>query len=115
MGADGHVATSASIWSATTGTSDEDDERRADPPVPRSPSITDNPYIQALRRQRDELFRGVEAWRSEMADSVASRLATQRSDGLATLTAAAAPTPRMRPGLSESSSLNWGSCLNTSV
>lgn len=114
---DGHAAASASIWSATTGISEEEEEQCEDGQVFRSESITDNPYIQALRRQRDELFRSVEGWRSEMADSVASRLATQRSDGLATLTTPTsfAETPRTQFVQNVSSTLAWGSCLNTGV
>merc|ERR1711862_940012 len=49
-------------------------------------SITENPYIQALRNRRVELCRNVEGWTTEVVESLASRLATQRSDALASLT-----------------------------
>jgi len=50
-------------------------------------SITENPYIKALRRRRDELLVGSEGWQAGMSDpaSLASRMATER-DGVATLT-----------------------------
>jgi len=57
---------------------DEKDEH-----LSRSDSITENPYIQALRKRRSELLKSAEGW--ENTDSLASRLATQRSDALATL------------------------------
>lgn len=47
--------------------------------------ITENPYIQCLRQRRDELFRSAEGWRTEVAESLASRLATERCDALAML------------------------------
>lgn len=50
-------------------------------------SITENPYILALRRRRDELLVGSEGWQAGMSNpaSLASRMATER-DGVATLT-----------------------------
>lgn len=48
-------------------------------------AIIENPYIQALRKRRTELLRNAEGWATDVADTLASRLATQRSDGLATL------------------------------
>jgi len=61
------------------------------PPIPEEDSmqfesITENPYIQALRKRRTELCRNAEGWASEVAESLAARLATQRSDALASLT-----------------------------
>jgi len=55
-------------------------------PLVRTESITDNPYVQALRRRRVELTKTTEGWQSGMnePDSLASQLATQR-DGIATL------------------------------
>jgi len=63
-------------------------------PSHRSSSITDNPYIQALRNRRDELLRSVEGWSTEVAESLASRLATERSDALATLVKPQQEAPR---------------------
>lgn len=50
-----------------------------------SESITDNPYIQALQKRRSELLKSSEGWTQEACDTLATRLATQRSDALATL------------------------------
>eukprot|EP00747_Dinoflagellata_sp_TGD_P209958 gnl/TRDRNA2_/TRDRNA2_83314_c0_seq1.p1 gnl/TRDRNA2_/TRDRNA2_83314_c0~~gnl/TRDRNA2_/TRDRNA2_83314_c0_seq1.p1 ORF type:complete len:360 (-),score=66.57 gnl/TRDRNA2_/TRDRNA2_83314_c0_seq1:35-1114(-) len=46
-----------------------------------------NPYIQALNAHRAELLQGVVDLQDEVVDSLPSRLATQRSDALATLKA----------------------------
>eukprot|EP00927_Polykrikos_kofoidii_P015325 TRINITY_DN16796_c0_g2_i1.p1 TRINITY_DN16796_c0_g2~~TRINITY_DN16796_c0_g2_i1.p1 ORF type:complete len:659 (+),score=118.14 TRINITY_DN16796_c0_g2_i1:50-2026(+) len=83
-------------------------------------SITENPYIQALRKRRNELYRSAEGWTTEVTESLASRLATERSDALATLLRSpgratrddedeqmrhcgATPLPRIAPG--------WLSCM----
>lgn len=54
-----------------------------------SMSILENPYIQALRRRRDELFLSTEGWTGAVGTpasaSIASRLATRGDAGIATL------------------------------
>eukprot|EP00747_Dinoflagellata_sp_TGD_P164851 gnl/TRDRNA2_/TRDRNA2_185368_c0_seq1.p1 gnl/TRDRNA2_/TRDRNA2_185368_c0~~gnl/TRDRNA2_/TRDRNA2_185368_c0_seq1.p1 ORF type:complete len:336 (+),score=76.08 gnl/TRDRNA2_/TRDRNA2_185368_c0_seq1:75-1082(+) len=73
--------------------------------------VTDNPYIQALRRRRDELLRTADYWSDGPAESsLASRMATQR-DALATLDAGSP----MRPGCGgldsgSDSALPWECC-----
>jgi len=63
-----------------------------------SESITENPYIQALRKRRSELFRSAEGWSND-AESLAAKLATQRSDALATLLKRRQETPRIKSAL----------------
>lgn len=85
-----HVAPVENSGQGGAGRGDEDPRAFL-----RAESITENPYIQALRKRRNELFRSAEGWTSEVVDSLASRLATQREDGLATLTRnAMGETPR---------------------
>lgn len=57
-----------------------------DPNLHRCDSITENPYIQALRKRRHELMKTSEGWEHH-DETGPSRLATQRSDALATLLA----------------------------
>jgi len=83
-------------------------------PSARSLSVMDNPYVQALQKRRDELFRSVEGWSSEVAASLASRLATERSDALATLVKPPWETPRTADELPDlPSSLAWAMCIPT--
>lgn len=54
-------------------------------------SITDNPYIQALRKRREELLKTNDAWTDENTPlSLAARLAT-RQDGIPRMTGGAPP------------------------
>eukprot|EP00928_Gymnodinium_smaydae_P035945 TRINITY_DN25207_c0_g1_i1.p1 TRINITY_DN25207_c0_g1~~TRINITY_DN25207_c0_g1_i1.p1 ORF type:complete len:423 (+),score=71.79 TRINITY_DN25207_c0_g1_i1:127-1269(+) len=69
---------------ATAGSRDRPDGQSA---------TMENPYIQALQQRRQELLRSAEGWATEVNDSLASRLATQRCDALATLFANQ-PSPR---------------------
>jgi len=57
-----------------------------------SDAILENPYIQALRRRRNELSKSPEGW-SDECQSLAARMATER-DSLATLSRASTDTPR---------------------
>lgn len=52
----------------------------------RCDSITENPYIQALRKRRSELLQSSEGW-ERFDESLPSRLATQREDALTMLLA----------------------------
>lgn len=61
-------------------------------------AITENPYIQALRKRRTELSRSTEGWSDDHdSQSLAARLATERDDALATLSRASTDTPRRLP------------------
>mmetsp|Transcript_74585 Transcript_74585/g.198140 ORF Transcript_74585/g.198140 Transcript_74585/m.198140 type:complete len:350 (-) Transcript_74585:141-1190(-) len=95
------------------------DDGDSQPPSSRMSSIMANPYVQALHRRRDELFRSVEGWSSEVAASLASRLATERSDALASLVRPPRETPRTTPAksglLDMSAPLPWASCLPAGV
>lgn len=80
-------------------------------------SITENPYIQALRKRRDELRFTTEKW-ADGSYTLASRLATERYDALASLRPAwTRETPRRSgSGLGEQrprSNGGWPSFLCT--
>lgn len=80
-------------------------------------SITENPYIQALRKRRDELRQTTEKW-ADGSYTLASRLATERYDALASLRPAwSRETPRRSgSGLGEQrtrSNGGWPSFLCT--
>mmetsp|Transcript_100978 Transcript_100978/g.200604 ORF Transcript_100978/g.200604 Transcript_100978/m.200604 type:complete len:356 (-) Transcript_100978:165-1232(-) len=66
----------------------EADKGSVDSCLSRSESITENPYIQALRKRRDDLFKTAEGWIIDEGGtaSIAVQLATQHNGGLATLT-----------------------------
>eukprot|EP00933_Yihiella_yeosuensis_P007668 TRINITY_DN11280_c0_g1_i1.p1 TRINITY_DN11280_c0_g1~~TRINITY_DN11280_c0_g1_i1.p1 ORF type:complete len:469 (-),score=90.76 TRINITY_DN11280_c0_g1_i1:194-1600(-) len=78
-------------------------------PQRREEAITENPYIQALRRRRSELSRSTEGWTdasgtiSDGTDSLAARLATERYDALATLSRLSGVTPRASSSTSKPS------------
>jgi hypothetical protein len=89
-----------------SGDSADEDETPAAAPPPPLP-ITENPYIQALRKRRSEHLFSVDGWASdgwppsgeggnsaEGGGSLASRLATQRIDAVATLSRSR-PSPEM--------------------
>lgn len=85
-------------------------------------SIIENPYIQALRRRRGELHRSTKGWRDAEGDSptMAARLATERSDALATLIEPRGAT-RTRPAAGADEGLfcnpqrNVAMCFNREV
>lgn len=60
-----------------------------------SMSILENPYIQALKKRRDELLLSTEGWTGAVGTpssaSIASRLATRKDAGIATLEDAGGP------------------------
>jgi hypothetical protein len=80
--------------------------------APGSESVVENPYIKALRKRRNELLSSAEGWATDVADSLASRLATQRSDGLATLWSSNESPPARHAKLATVAGLpvEWFSC-----
>lgn len=85
FGAAAMLPKEASRASNTSRSNPGADDADGDGQLPRCDSITENPYIQALRKRRSELLKSSEGWTQEESDTLATRLATQRSDALATL------------------------------
>lgn len=66
--------------------------------LPREDSVTENPYIQALRRRRAELSGPGDMWACETErQPLAAKLATRRSDALASLQQRPAQKPPAPP------------------
>jgi len=79
-----------------------------------SMSILENPYIQALKRRRDELLLSTEGWTGAVGTppsaSIASRLATRKDAGLATLDLDADERPLKPCGWPLCSASRGGAC-----
>jgi len=90
----------------------EADKGSTDSCLSRSESITENPYIQALRKRRDDLFKTAEGWIIDEGStaSIAVQLATQHSGGLATLTSSPSMEKVRRPG--KLHPLAWAGCAS---
>jgi hypothetical protein len=88
------------------------DKGPVDSCLSRSESITENPYIQALRKRRDDLFKTAEGWILDEGcnASIAVQLATQHNGGLATLTSKPSLEKVGRPGKLQLHPLAWAGC-----
>lgn len=74
-----------------------------------SEAITENPYIQALRKRREDLSKAADGWQMDDGNEpLAVQLATQQSGGLATLTITSEARRRQAAGLGEP--LAWAGC-----
>lgn len=78
-----------------------------------SMSIMENPYIQALKRRRDELLLSTEGWSGSIGTtgsaSLASQLASRKDTGIATLEDALPPAPTRLPGAPKP--CGWPFCM----
>jgi hypothetical protein len=79
-----------------------------------SMSIMENPYIQALKRRRDELLLSTEGWSGSIGTSgspasLASQLASRKDTGIATLEDALPSVPTRLPGAPQP--CGWPFCV----